>query len=356
MEIKMTNNTHPLTFFRLMIVMACVAIVIAALMLFSSFISPVLLAIFLAILVAPIFHWLQKKGLPQGVALLAMIVGVIVIGLGLTIFLSLSFGQLANSLSVYQAEFEEWVLSVQAWLASQGINLTTIQPTEILESHNLVKAIADFLGRMGSLVFNAFFIILTTIFVLLETTHIRPKLQEGLGPNNILLVRGTQFGQGATRYFGLRSIVNLITGGAVAVMLLLLGVDFALLWGVLTFFLSFIPYLGIFVATIPSVLLAWAQYGLGMAVVVILGVSIINFVAENVIAPRIIGQGLSMSPVVVFLGFMFWSWVLGPLGMFLSMPLTIMVMLLLDSFDETRWAAKLMVARGQQVTAVSKAG
>ena len=74
------------------------------------------------------------------------------------------------------------------------------------------------------------------------------------------------------------------------------------------------------------------------------------------VAPKIIGQGLSMSPVVVFLGFMFRSWVLGPLGMFLSMPLTIMVMLLLDSFDETRWAAKLMVAQGQQVTAVSKAG
>ena len=146
----MTNNTHSLSFFRLMAVLAFTAIVIAAMMLFSSFISPVLLAVFVAILFAPIFQWLQKKGLPPGVALLAMIVGVIVFGLGLTIFLSLSFAQLANSLSAYQAQFEEWVISVQTWLASQGIELAEIQLTEILENLNLVKAIGDFLGTMSA--------------------------------------------------------------------------------------------------------------------------------------------------------------------------------------------------------------
>ena len=134
--------------------------------------------------------------------------------------------------------------------------------------------------------------------------------------------------------------MNLITGAGISLFLLLLGVDFALLWGVLTFFLSFIPYIGIVVATIPAVLLAWAEYGPAWAILVIIGVMIANGVAENVVAPKLIGKGLSISPLVVFLSFFFWSWVLGPLGMFLSMPLTVIVLLVLESFDETRWLAR----------------
>lgn len=92
-----------------------------------------------------------------------------------------------------------------------------------------------------------------------------------------------------------------------ALLLLILGIDFALLWGVLTFFLSFVPYIGIFLATAPSVLLALAQYGLGMAIFVIVAVTIINVMAENLVAPKIIGKGLSISPLIVFLSFFFWS-------------------------------------------------
>jgi predicted PurR-regulated permease PerM len=210
------------------------------------------------------------------------------------------------------------------------------------------------LSRLGNFVATAIFMVVTIIFALIEAPKLRTTLQQSLGQNHLLVVRSAEFSQSVVRYFGLRTLVNLITGSLVAVMLWVLGIDFALLWGVLTFFLSYVPYLGIFLATLPSVLLAWAQYGVGMAVVVIIGVIIINGVAENLVAPKLIGQGLKVSPLVVFLSFMLWSWILGPLGMFLSMPLTVILMFLLDSFDSTRWVADLMTGSSKSPAATGQ--
>jgi AI-2 transport protein TqsA len=334
-------TTPKLTFFRLLAGAASLAIIIAAMTMAAAYISPVLLALFLAILFMPILHWLQKKGLSTGLALLAMIIGVIVLALGLTWFLSASFEQLADSLSTYQAQFQAWVANAQATLASQGIDPSGIT-RGAADIEAIVLSFIDYLSRLGNFVATALFIVVTIIFALIEGPRLRSTLQQSLGQDHLLVVRSADFSQSVVHYFGLRTLVNLITGGLVTIMLWVLGIDFALLWGVLTFFLSYVPYLGITLATIPAVLLAWAQYGLGMAIVVIIGVMIINGAAENLVAPKLIGQGLKVSPLVVFLSFMLWSWILGPLGMFLSMPLTVILMFLLDSFDGTRWVADLM--------------
>jgi len=344
-----------LTFTRLLVGTASLAIIIATMTMAAAYISPVLLALFLAILFAPILHWLQKKGLSTGLALLAMIIGVIVLGLVLIWFLSASFEQLADSLSTYQAQFQTRVANAQATLASQGIDPSGIK-RGAADIEEMVQSFITYLGRLGNFVGTALFMVVTIIFALLEAPKLRATLQQSLGQDHLLVVRSTEFSQSVVRYFGLRTLVNLITGAMVTIMLWLLGIDFALLWGVLTFFLSYVPYLGITLATIPAVLLAWAQYGLGRAVLVIIGVMIINGVAENLVAPKLIGKGLKVSPLVVFLSFMLWSWILGPLGMFLSMPLTVIVMFLLGSFDGTRWVAELMTGAVKPPTTTEQEG
>jgi len=341
-----TIRTHGLTFTRLLVGTASLAIIITTMNMAAAYISPVLLALFLAILFTPILHWLQQKGLSTGLALLVMIIGVIVLGLGLTWFLSASFGRLADSLSVYQAQFQARIADVQAALASQGLDPSGMN-RGAADIEATVQSFIDYLSRLGNLAATALFMIVTIIFALIEAPKLRLTLQQSLGHDNTLVVHSAEFSHIVVQYFGLRTLVNLITGGLVTVMLWLLGIDFALLWGVLTFFLSYVPYLGITLATIPAVLLAWAQYGLGMAIVVIVGVMIINGTAENLVAPKLIGQGLRVSPLVVFLSFMLWSWILGPLGMFLSMPLTVILMFLLDSFDSTRWVAELMAGSSE---------
>lgn len=345
-----SEKTHPLTFTRLLVGTASLAIIITTTSMAAAYIGPVLLALFLAILFTPILQWLRKKGLSTGLSLLVMIIGVIVVSLALLWFLNASFEQLADSLSTYQAQFQARVADAQAALASQGIDPAGIK-RGAADIEAMVQSFIDYLSRLGNLVGTALFMVVTIIFALIEGPKLRATLQQSLGHDNTLVVRSAEFSQTVVRYFGLRTLVNLITGALVMVMLWVLGIDFALLWGVLTFFLSYVPYLGITLATIPAVLLAWAQYGLGRAILVIVGVMIINGAAENLVAPKLIGKGLKVSPLVVFLSFMLWSWILGPLGMFLSMPLTVIVMFLLDGFDSTRWVAALMAGTGKSPVA-----
>jgi predicted PurR-regulated permease PerM len=272
-----------------------------------------------------------------------MACGIVISGVALVWFLSVSFGQLANSLSMYQAQLQEWVNRAQDVLASRNRPLTGIG--EAIDIGEILQSLLSYLGQLGNFAATTLFIIVTIIFALVEAPTLRLTLQQSLGEDHALVTRSTEFSRSVVHYFGLRTLVNLLTGAIVTVFLWMLGVDFALLWGVLTFFLSYVPYLGITLATIPSVLLALVEYGVGMAVVVIIGIIIINGVAENLLAPKLIGQGLKISPLIVFLSFILWSWILGPLGMFLSMPLTVILMFLLDSFESTRWAANLMTGQ-----------
>jgi len=144
------------------------------------------------------------------------------------------------------------------------------------------------------------------------------------------------------RQFGLRAIVNLVTGAGVTILLLVLGVDFPLLWGILTFFLSFIPYIGLVLAVAPAVVLALAEFGVTRAVLVIVGVIVINILAENVLSPMMMGRGLNISPTIVFLSFIIWAWLLGGPGAFLALPITLFVAVMFDTFPETRWLASLI--------------
>jgi AI-2 transport protein TqsA len=144
------------------------------------------------------------------------------------------------------------------------------------------------------------------------------------------------------RQFGLRAIVNLVTGAGVTVLLFVLGVDFPLLWGILTFFLSFVPYIGLVLAVAPAVVLALAEFGVTRAVLVIAGVVVINVLAENVLSPMMMGRGLNISPTVVFLSFIIWAWLLGGPGAFLALPITLFVAVMFDTFPETRWLASII--------------
>jgi predicted PurR-regulated permease PerM len=337
----MTTNTHNLNFLRLLVIMASLVIIIAGLALTASLIGPILFAVFIAILSLPILNWLMNKGLPKGAALVVMIIGLIVLVLVFTAFFSSSFEKLGESLSTYQAQADSRISELKTTLEERGINIsgTNLRGTDLEER---LASFADYLKRFGSLVANVILIIVTMVFALLEASSLHTRLQQNLGVDHLIVLRSEEFSQSVIRYFGLRTLVNLFVGSMVALLLWILRIDFAILWGVLTFFLGYIPYLGAFLATLPGVLLAWVQYCLGMALVVVIGITVINFIGENLIAPKLIGKGLHISPLVVFVAFMVWSAILGPLGMFLSMPLTVIVLFLLDSFPETRWLAGVM--------------
>jgi predicted PurR-regulated permease PerM len=149
------------------------------------------------------------------------------------------------------------------------------------------------------------------LFLLGEGPAMMDRLRTGAGRDNPQVERLTAVGRSVVRQFGLRAIVNLVTGAGVTVLLFLLGVDFPLLWGILTFFLSFVPYIGLVLAVTPAVVLALAEFGVSRTLLVIAGVVVINVLAENVLSPVLMDRGLNISPTIVFLSFIFWAWLLG---------------------------------------------
>jgi predicted PurR-regulated permease PerM len=209
-----------------------------------------------------------------------------------------------------------------------------------VDTQALISVVTVVVDAIVSVLVYFFPVLIMCLFFLTEGALLFQRAEAGL-PNNPVLIRLATFGTSVARQFGVRAVVNAITGAGFAILLLLLGVDYAVLWGVLTFFLSYIPYIGIVVAGAPAVILAFAEYGLSRALMVVLALTLVNVSAENLLAPSLMGRGLNVSTTVTFIGFIFWVWLFGAPGAFLAMPLTLLAILLLDSFPETRWLANI---------------
>jgi AI-2 transport protein TqsA len=217
----------------------------------------------------------------------------------------------------------------------------------------LADALGAVLAGISGFLSDLFLILMIMLFLLGEGPAMMNRLRASVAQGNPQVQQLTAVGQGVVRQFGLRAVVNLVTGAGVTVMLLVLGVDLALLWGILTFFLSFVPYIGLVLAVTPAVVLALAEFGLDRALLVIAGVVVINILAENVLSPMMMGRGLNISPTIVFLSFIFWAWLLGGPGAFLALPITLFLAVMFGTFPETRWLASLIGAGGTEDTAAA---
>jgi predicted PurR-regulated permease PerM len=320
-----------------------VIIVLIGVRLASPILNPVLLALLLTLLIAPVQSWLLRRKVPGWLAiLLIMIGGAVLFGI-LWVLLRTSINQLTSQLDYYSTQIDSRLEEFEAFWGRLG--LSGIQLSPLLRSDFITTLLGKFTGALGGFIANLTLILVLILFMLGEGPSLVNRLLAAARVDDPRIARLTAFGDIVIRQFSLRAVVNLITGAGFGLFLYLVGVDFPLLWGVLTFFLSYIPYLGIVIAGIPAVLLALAEFGVDKALVVIGGLTIINALAENFLAPMLMGHGLNISPTAIFLSFVFWVWLLGGPGAFLAIPLTIFVALMSDTYPETRWLASLIFVR-----------
>jgi predicted PurR-regulated permease PerM len=144
------------------------------------------------------------------------------------------------------------------------------------------------------------------------------------------------------RYVTITTTVNFLVGLGDALLLWALGVDFALLWGILSWILGYIPSIGFWLALIPPAILGWAESGPRTALIVFLGYWLINGTVENLVKPKLMGEGLRISPVIVVVSLFVWGWLLGAVGALLAIPLTLLVLKVLEGFESTRWLIALL--------------
>jgi len=189
---------------------------------------------------------------------------------------------------------------------------------------------------------NTFLILLTVIFILLEASSFPKKIRAGLKTPEKSIANFAKFTESVNRYLVLKTIFSLITGIFISGWLAVLGVDYALLWGLVAFLLNYVPNIGSIIAAVPAVLMTLVQLGAWHTLLVGMGYMAVNIVVGSILEPKFMGEGLGLSTLVVFLSLVFWGWVLGPVGMLLSIPLTMIIKIAFESNEETRWVGVML--------------
>jgi AI-2 transport protein TqsA len=328
------------SFLRVMLLLAALVVVFVGMRLAAPILNPIFFSVVLALLFSPIYAWVRRRGVPTPLALVIMLVGLTILFLGIAGILGVSIARFSGDIGSYTGKLNDQLDNIQSLTKSLGVSKADLH--KALSPSALTEAIGAILSGVADFLSNLFLILIIVLFLLAEGPAMMSRLRASTTTDHPQVERLTVFGRSVIRQLGLRAIVNLATAAGVTILLLVLSVDFPLMWGVLAFFLSFIPWIGLPLAVAPAVVLALAEHGLTSALLVIAGVIVINVLAENALSPMLMGRGLSISPTVLFLGFIFWAWLLGGPGAFLAAPLTIFLILMLDTFPETRWLANVM--------------
>src|SRR5918993_4293045 len=335
-----TTTLRQPSFLRVMLVLAATVVVLVGIRLSAPILNPIFFAVVLTLLFSPVYSWLKRRGLPAPLALLIMLVLLTVLFMGLFFILGASIARFSERVGFYTTQLNGQVESLDALIERLG--LANVDVRDVVKPSALADVLGVILSGIAGFLSDLFLILMIMLFLLGEGPSMMNRLRASVSEDNPQVERLTTVGQSVVRQFGLRAIVNLVTGAGVSVLLFVLGVDFPLLWGILTFFLSFVPYIGLVLAVTPAVVLALAEFGVERALLVIAGVVVINILAENVLSPMMMGRGLNLSPTVVFLSFIIWAWLLGGPGAFLALPITMFVIGMLDTFPETRWLASII--------------
>lgn len=309
----------------------------------ADIINPFLLALIFAFTFGPLLGWLQRKGLPAWLALLLTIFLIFGGGILLLLFLGTSINELIAALPSYQSSAQEQSTELQASLANLGINAGSV--LNLFNPEHIFGLLGNILAQVISTGAATIFMLFILAFMLFETIGISKKLRGPRIFDSQFIKRFTSFGADIRRYVLVLTWINFLVGVGDAIFLFILGVDFPVLWGLLAWFMGYIPSVGFWLALIPPFLLAYAESGIGTALLVLVGYVLINGTVQNVIQPKLMGDQLNLSPLVVVASLFIWTWVLGPIGALIAVPLSMAVQqLVLQSSDGSRWLSDLMGA------------
>lgn len=326
----------------IIITLAALCIIIASMKAAAPILNPLFLSVFIAVICLPALSWLNKKGLSSGLAITFTICALFITLGTLGIYLAGSIKQFSQQLPYYQSNLSGQTSALLHWLEDHGvkqyINIETIRE---FSASKVMKFAGGLITGLGNTFADIFLIQLTVIFLLFEGYILPKKIQAAFG-NSSINYHSVEIIKSINQYLGIKTITSLVTGLLISIWLSILGVDFPVLWGVIAFMLNFVPTIGSIIAAIPTMLLSLVQLGIDSTLLVALGYFLVNMIVGNIWEPKIMGKGLGLSTLVVFLSLTFWGWVFGTVGMLLSVPFTMLIKIILEQSPNTHWIAILL--------------
>jgi AI-2 transport protein TqsA len=327
---------------KIVIMLGMLVIILTGIRFAADIIVPFVLALFLAVVLNPLVQLLVRCRVPRVLAISLLIGAIVMLAVVLLASLGTSLNELARTLPQYRTSLSEPVQTITPWLQRFGFTVSVVELNKYIDPNAVMTMVTGLLTQLSNAMSSIFLLLLTVVFMLLEVPQLPAKLQQ-------LMTRPVE-GMGAiqraldsvSHYLVLKTAISLVTGLVVWGMLVLLDVRFAFMWGLLAFALNYIPNIGSVLAAIPPILQVLVFGGLYDALIVLAGYLVINLLFGNILEPRIMGRGLGLSTLVVFLSLIFWGWLLGPVGMLLSVPLTIIVKIALEQSESGQSIAFLL--------------
>lgn len=315
---------------KLVIMLGMLVIILAGIRLAADIIVPFILALFIAVVLNPVVKRMARWRIPRVLAISLLVSAIVMIAVLLLAYLGASLNELARTLPQYRSYLVVPLQNLEPWLQRAGIGISVDELIKYIDPNAAMSLVSTLLSQLSSAMSSIFLLLLTVVFMLLEVPQLPAKLQQ-------LMARPTE-GMGAiqraldsvSRYLVLKTAISLVTGVIIWGMLVLLEVRFAFIWGLLAFALNYIPNIGSVLAAIPPIAQVLVFGGVYDALVVLTGYLLINLIFGNILDPRLMGRGLGLSTLVVFLSLIFWGWLLGLVGMLLSVPLTIIAKIALE--------------------------
>jgi predicted PurR-regulated permease PerM len=328
--------------YKIWVTMAAFVVIVAGIKAASTIIIPLLLSIFIATVSAPAMFALERLKLPRILAFLIVLACVIGLLLGFAYILSSSLDGFLANMPQYKAKLLSMVDFLQAFFQRFGMELSKKDLQLMFDPSELLNIFGTFLKTFSTILSKSFLIFLGVTFMLFETSSLKTKIYILINKDSSLENPFEMFSKNLNKYLAIKTIISLITGIIIGLGLLILGVDFALLLGMIAFLLNYIPNIGAVIAAVPAVLVALVGLDSNSILLVITLYVSVNIIMGNIIEPRYMGKGLGLSVLVIFFSLVFWGWVLGPVGMFLAVPISMTIKIALDSHPSTRPIAMIL--------------
>ena len=337
-------------------ILAAFVIVAGGMRLASEIIVPFLAAIFVAVVSLPPTTLLVKLGMRRWVAALTVFAFVFLAAIGTTTAVATAATAFATELPEYETLLRLKIQENVTWLQERGVEISMAQVEDILDPSRLFPFLSSVLASLLGLVRSTLFVLLTVIFILMEATVIPGKIRAITENPDEDLARWQKVLRDLQGYLAVKTYTSLTTGLLAGFGCWVLGVPYPVIFGLVAFVLNYVPALGSIIAAIPAVLLALILNGVVNALFVAALYAAINISIGNLLEPRIMGRRMGLSPLVVFLSLVFWGFVLGPVGMFLSVPLTMIVKILIEGTEDLRWLGVLLGPGGEAAIDAMKSG
>jgi len=330
------------TIYKTILTISGLIIIFSGLKIADKIIVPFLLSMFIALISFPLLKFFQSKKISTPISVTLVLIAIISISLSIAALIGTSLNSFRKSLPTYQEKISTEIDKISGILEKYDITINSQIIYEYVDPTFIMQSVANTISAFGIVLTNYFLILFIVMFTLLEAAGFSKKIRLAFDGSETSIKNFHSFSENMNKYLSIKTIVSMITGFLIYISLTFIELDHAIMWGLIAFFLNYIPNIGSIIASIPAIIIALIQFNFYYSLLVALIYLIVNIVMGSLIEPRYLGKELGLSTLIIFLSLIFWGWLLGPVGMLLSVPLTMILKIWLENNNESKWIAILL--------------